>query len=64
MLDYEWQRIQLIQDRSFDLPPDSTTDAPFTFPTLPAGRYRLVFELVSEQVNWFGATDVEDVVVP
>lgn len=64
MLDYEWQRIQLIQDRTFDLPPDTTTAAPFVFPTLPPGHYRLVFELVSEQVNWFGVPVTEDVVVP
>jgi hypothetical protein len=64
VIDNDWARIPLIDGRSFDLPPDSTTDQPFRLPALPPGRYRLAFELVSEQVRWFGAAVVEDVRVP
>jgi hypothetical protein len=64
IVDYDWARIPLIPDRAFDLPPDSTTDEPFTLPTLPGGNYRLAFELVSEQVTWFGAPLVDNITVP
>jgi hypothetical protein len=59
MIDYDWARIPLIDGRSFDLPPDSTTDQPFRLPALAPGHYRLAFELVSEHVTWFGAAVVE-----
>jgi hypothetical protein len=62
-INYDWARVQLITGRIFDLPPESTTDESFTLPMLPAGHYRVEFELVSEQVAWFGGSVVEDVVV-
>ena len=64
MVEYDWARVPLIEGRTFDLPTGSTTDAAFEMPALPAGRYRLVFELVSEQVTWFGTPIAEDLVIP
>jgi hypothetical protein len=64
MVDYEWSRVALIPERKFNLPPDSTTEEPFTLPPLAPGHYRLGFELVSEDVTWFGIPAVADIVVP
>jgi hypothetical protein len=64
LLAEDFARVQLIDSRSFDLPPDSTTDQTFRLPALPPGHYRLVFQLVSENVAWFGAGVVEQLTVP
>ncbi len=37
-----------------DLRPGETLELPLPIPELPAGRYRLVVDLVNEQVKWFG----------
>jgi hypothetical protein len=64
LIESDWARVQLIDERLFDLPPDSTTDQPFRLPALPPGRYRLTFQLVSEHVAWFGSAVVEEAVLP
>lgn len=63
-LDYDFYRVDLAPAARREILPDETIELEFMTPPLPAGRYLLEFDLVSEHVCWFVDTGLQPIRVP
>jgi hypothetical protein len=59
-LDFDWLRVSLPRD----LDPGEEATVDVELPLLEPGAYRLVFDLVAEQVCWFAERGSPTVTVP
>ena len=54
LIDLDFHRERLSEDPSAVVPPGEIIDLEVAIPALPPGRHRLEFDLVSENIAWFG----------